>query len=291
MINKIEFKVTENDVEHDLAIRRPDLADIREAQKTYNVAFKDALSSGAIFRQKLSDAMKEQGLWDDNKQAQLTSLLAELNQSELKLKKGGKNFRLSDAAKLAFRMTEIRREIGELRYVFAELDSSTIQGQAENAKLNYLVYACLVYNKTEKRFYKDFSEFQSHSNDVVAQTAFQKLMELQYGQDETNNLPEYKFLRQYKFVDENNRRINKDGHFVDEEGRLIDENYNYVAYDENGDKYLVDAEGNPIHSDGEYKVDFEGFLDDESGEVVGLFEKGGDETAEELPTTETQEIE
>ena len=79
-----------------------------------------------------------------------------------------------------------------------------------------------------------------------------------YGLDDNyeKNLPENKFLKQYKFVDDNLRFINKDGKLVDQDGRLIDENGRYI--NQNGE--YVDKEGNLVDDKGDYVVQFQPFL-------------------------------
>ena len=53
-----------------VAVLKPKANHLREAQLAYNRAFRDALESGALLRQKLEDHMREQGIWDDTKQKQ-----------------------------------------------------------------------------------------------------------------------------------------------------------------------------------------------------------------------------
>ena len=45
-------------------VKLPDAKENKEAQLAYNKAFREALQSGAILRQKLSQVMEEQGVWD-----------------------------------------------------------------------------------------------------------------------------------------------------------------------------------------------------------------------------------
>ena len=58
----------EDDNEVKVAVLKPKAKHLREAQLSYNRAFRDALESGALLRQKLEDHMREQGIWDDTKQ-------------------------------------------------------------------------------------------------------------------------------------------------------------------------------------------------------------------------------
>lgn len=44
-------------------VRRPTPEDYRDSQIEYNKAFREALDSGALLRQRLTDHMREQGIW------------------------------------------------------------------------------------------------------------------------------------------------------------------------------------------------------------------------------------
>lgn len=82
--------------------------------------------------------------------------------------------------------------------------------------------------------------------------------------DYENNLPENKFLKKYKFIDQKLRLIDKKGRLIDSEGRLIDESGRYV--DDNGS--FVDKFGNKVDADGDYIVEQQPFLDDNGNPIV-----------------------
>ena len=51
-------------------LQLPDSEANKEAQLAYNSAFRDALQSGAILRQKLNQVMEDQGIWNAEKENQ-----------------------------------------------------------------------------------------------------------------------------------------------------------------------------------------------------------------------------
>lgn len=266
---KIEFSVLVDGVETKLAVRRPTLKDYDESTKVYNSAFSNAIGSKALVRPKLDDFLKEQGLWDDKKEAEFTGMQEELLQCERVLAKGDRKLKLSDAKGIALKMRKLRNDMRELISVRGELDANTAEGQADNAKFNYLVYACLVYNDTNEPYYTSYENYlNAVGQDTVSYIAAQKFANLQMGLDtgRENSLPENKFLKQFGFIDDKLRLVNKDGHLVDEKGRLIDEHGRYI----NDKGKYVDKDGNPVNEAGEYDFVFEGFADDETGEVVGV---------------------
>ena len=121
----------------------------KSAQLAYNKAFREALQSGAILRQKLAHVMEEQGVWNEAKEAQYVSILEKINDGEKALSKGG--ISLAEAREIAI---EMRRQRVEFRALIAErssMDSNTAEGQADNERFSHLVYTCLLNEKGENQ--------------------------------------------------------------------------------------------------------------------------------------------
>jgi len=277
------FKLEVDGVEKEYAVRSPTLENQREAQKIYNQAFTDAIKSKSVFRAKLDDLLEDQGLWNDEKQAKFTELQKDLLEGEKRLAKGG--FSLNEAKDLAIKMKSIRDEIRELISVRTSLDNHSAEGQADNARFNYLVSVCLVYNDTKQPVYKNMEEYLNSSTDKAAINGAQNLANMLYGLDNDyeSNLPENKFLKKFKFVDDKLRFVDKKGRLIDREGRLIDESGRFI--DEEGN--FVDKFGNKVDKDGEYLVDSQPFLDDEGNPIILDEDKPKDEKVE--PSSETEQ--
>jgi len=273
-------KVDEKDVE--FLVRLPTLHDQREAQKVYNQAFTDAIKSKSVVRAKLEDLLKEQGLWNDTKQAQFETLQKELLDGERRLAKGG--FSLSEAKKIALRMKSIRNEIKDLISVRTSLDNHSAEGQADNARFNFLVSVCVLRKENNTPYFSSLEDYLNRADDPVAFLGAQNLANMLYGLDNNyeKTLPENKFLQKYKFVDENLRLINKDGHYVNEEGKLIDINGRFIDKDGN----FIDRDGNRVDADGEYVMESQPFLDDDGKPVV----LENDPKIESVKATETTEL-
>lgn len=282
-----DFKVTVNNEEKTFTVRSPSLTDQREAQKVYNQAFTDAIKSKSVVRAKMDDLLEEQGLWNEEKQKEYTDLQKELLEGEKKLAKGG--FALVDAKKLAIKMREVRNKIRELISVRTSLDNHSAEGQADNARFNYLVSACVVYKDNDKKYFENLEDYMSRIDDPVALAGAQKLANMIYGLDNNfeKNLPENKFLRKYKFVNDNLRFIDKKGRTVDGDGRLVDENNRYI--NEQGE--FIDKDGNRVDSEGEYLFDAQPFLDDDGNPVLLDEEKVVENTkSESEPETQKEPV-
>jgi len=266
-------------------VRSPSLKEQREGQKVYNTAFTDAIKSNSVVRAKMDDVLEEQGLWNSEKQNKYTSLQQQLIDGEKKLAKGG--FSLTEAKKLALKMRDIRLEIRDLISVRTSLDNHSAEGQADNARFNYLVSACVVYKENDKPYFKDLADYMDRQDDPVALEGAQKLANMIYGLDNNfeKNLPENKFLKKYKFVNEDLRFIDKQGRTVDSEGRLVDENGRYIDNEGN----FVDKDGNRVDAEGEFIVDAQPFLDDEGNPVILEDEAKAETKEDEAPKSETKE--
>jgi len=280
------FTATIDGVEKEFLIRSPSLNDQREAQKVYNQAFTDAVKSKSVVRAKLDDLLQDQGLWNDEKQAKFTALQRELLDGEKRLAKGG--FSLNEAKDLAVKMRRLREEIRDLISVRTSLDNHSAEGQADNARFNYLVSACLVYNDTKQPYFLNMEDYLNRAGEPIAVLAAQNLANMLYGLDNDyeSTLPENKFLKKYKFVDDKLRLVDKKGRLIDSEGRLIDETGRYI--DDQGS--FVDKFGNKVDAQGEYVVETQPFLDD-SGNPIVLDEEVKTDTpvaaASETTTTTT----
>jgi hypothetical protein len=275
---KIKVDDQEKDVE--FLVRSPSLNDQREAQKIYNQAFTDAIKSKSVVRAKLDDLLEDQGLWNDEKQAKFTSLQKELLDGEKRLAKGG--FGLTEAKDLAVKMKSIRDEIRDLISVRTSLDNHSAEGQADNSRFNYLVSVCVVYNDSKEPYFKNMEDYLNRSTEQVALLGAQNLANMLYGLDNDyeKNLPENKFLKKYRFVDDRLRLIDKKGRLIDAEGRLLDDQGRYI--DENGN--YIDKFGNKVDNKGDFIVEPEPFLD-ENGNPVIINEDN--DTKKTSATTET----
>lgn len=285
-MNEKEFKVKIEDKEVAFLVRSPSFKNQREAQKVYNTAFTDAIKSNAVVRAKMDDVLREQGIWDDEKEEKLVELQNEIIKAERVLAQGG--ISLKKAKSIALEMKKTRDKIRELLMDRNSLDNNSAEGQADNTRFNYLVTVCTVYKDTEKPYFKDMDDYLEKNTDPVAVKAAQVLANMLYGlsEDYEQDLAENKFLKKYKFIDEKLRLINDKGQLVDEENRLIDENGRFI--NEKGE--YVDKFGFRIDFDGNYVVEFSPFLDDDGKPVeVAAVKEEEPVKAEELVEENKQE--
>jgi len=198
--------------------------------------------------------MREQKLWDDNKQKQYEDLIEEISEMEESLQKGG--IRLTLAKEIAL---DLRKKRDEFRTLIAErnaLDAASAEGQADNARFEELVRLCTIKPETNARWFSNQKDYDASSNQPWVVTAAEKLGNAMYGLDPNyeKNLEENKFLQEFKYVDNELRFINEDGHTVDSEGRLTNEDGRYIAY-ENDEDYKARKNSYFVNKDGEKVVE------------------------------------
>lgn len=272
---KLTFKTVYEDKEVELAVLHPTVEQRNVGQIEYNKAFSAALANGSLLRLKLDQYMKDQGLWNDKKQQEYEKLNKDIRDAEIKLEKGG--IKKSVAKDICIQLIKDRGSLRELISERSALDNVTVEGQADNARFNYYVSACTVYNDTGKPFFKDLKDYLNRGLEPATIEAASNLMGLLYGIDSDfeSKLPENKFLQKFHYVDEKLRFINEDGHLVDINGRLVDEDGRFV--NEAGE--YVDADGNLVDYDGNLSGEPLPFLDDEGKPIV-------EEESKELTKTE-----
>ena len=263
-MNKNRIKIESRDLEGNEVVIyavRPTPEQTAAAQMESNKVFKQALLNGAMVRKTLEAELERQGIWNDEKQKKLENYNDEIRANLTALKAGG--IKLSEARDLAIKVRIARMEILVLQSEKNEYDLYTAEAQAEAAKIDHLVAACLVDEKGQSIFESAETYREKQDQPYVLEGA-SKLVGLIYGIEDgwEADLPENKFLKKYQFVDENLRLV-KDGHYVTIDGKRINKKFEYV--DEDGNR--TDVDGNRIDDDGLPPVEAQPFLDDDGNPI------------------------
>lgn len=265
--NKLVFSTKDKDgVAIELCVKKPSVEQNKELQNVYNKTYHDALKSKALLRAKIVDFAKTQDIWSDEKEAELKELNKAAQTGLFKLAQGGKNgFTKKEAIELAL---DIRKTRNKISFLTAPLDSITAnsaESQADNARFNHMMILCTYYNagdKEGKQYFKDLEDMDEklRDGDQATSDAFKNMVFLSFGidKDAKANQPENKFLIQHGYLDKECRRINEDGHLIDEDGNLVDEKGRRV----NVDGELIDEFEHVIDEKGNYIVeDYVPFVD------------------------------
>jgi len=233
-------------------VKTPNAENYRKSQLAYNKAFREALDSGALLRQKLNDYMRSQKLWDDEKQQKYEKLIREISDGEDTLKAGG--IRLSKAKEVAISIKGKREEFKRLISERNSLDANSAEGLADNARFAALIRMCILKPENNLPYFPEEKDYDAQSSQPWVIEAAEKLANMLYGLDPNyeKNLEENKFLKEFEFIDEELNLINKDGHRIDIDGRLINDEGRYVAYKNDEDYknkinyYYVNRDGQEV---------------------------------------------
>ena len=267
--NKFKGRVNVDSVDKNgdkkvVAVVDPTAKDRNEAQLHYLKAFRKALENGAILRQKLEDYLRDQKIWDEEKETRYSEIVKEIAEGERQLSKGG--IKLIEAKDIALNMRDCRNEFRVLVSERTSMDANTAEAQADNASFNYLVYSCTVDPNSGKQIFDSLDDYEENADEPFAARAAATLADKLYqlDPDYEKGLPENKFLIQYKFADNKLRLLNNDGKLVDEDGRLLNDDGRYINEDGN----LIDVDGNLVDEEGEFVADFVPFTDDDGKPIV-----------------------
>jgi len=233
-----------------LFIKKPTHTELTEAQFYSSSIFNKAKNAGACLRSKLDEYLKKEGLWTDEDQNKVDELTFKV-ENNLKILKTGKHItgekvKLSEARQLAIETRRDRWRLNLLLGKKREHDAYTVEGQAENARFDYLVSMC-VFDEDDNRFYSSIDDYYDKQEELYSVEAATKLASMSFNLEDNweKKLPENEFLLKYKFVDENLRYVDKDGKFVNADGHHVNEDGALI----NSDGKLVDKDGKVIEDE------------------------------------------
>ena len=291
-----------------VVLKTPDAGDYRDSQVEYNKAFRKALDSGALLRQKLDDYMREQDIWSDEKQKKNDEYVDSIQKMEEALQGGG--IKLSEAKEIALKLRETRAEFQGFLAERNALDQNSVEGQADNARFSELVRLCMLNPSTKKPYFQTQKDYDSAADQPWVIKAAGELAGMLYGLDPDydKKLTENKFLKEFNYVNEDLRLIDKEGHTVDGDGRLIDDVGRFIAYrtpeaqaaKDEEQRYYVNRDGEEVvcikDENGEETwvrkelAERKPFLDDDGNEIITAkkedAEKEEDLVASDVATSE-----
>lgn len=234
-----------------IVVKKPTNVTISQAQRVRAKAWTDCVRDGIMTKKELHKFMENNGIWDDEKDNKQKRIVEEISRLEKELYVSGKGGKLktSEGKNIA---VEMRRKRAELRDHIGEkmsLEQNTAESLADNAQFDFLVANCTYYENGQK-VYSDVDDYSTKSDSEIAFAAASALAQMMYAIDKDfeANLPENKFLKMFKFVNDDLSLVNDKGETVDTEGRRIDQ-FGYYINDEGK---RVDRDGNLLDSNGNY---------------------------------------
>jgi len=266
-VEKLEDRRVFEHEDKKYAVRRPTMQELTKANEMRRKTFNEELSAGTMLRDQLDEELRKRKLWSDDRESRYQTLRQEVIDGEYKLAKGG--ISLNQAKDIAIDMRRKRADMVDMLSSRTDLDANTCEGKADSVRFNFLFANCLVYNDTDEQYFKNgLGDYLLNQEDAVAAVGATEFFYLISDSDDVDSrLAENKFLKKYKFANDDYSLVDKDGKLVDTEGKHIDEYGNYVEWTSDTEFVKVDINGRPLNNDGDFVVEFSGFLDD-SGEVI-----------------------
>ena len=221
---------------------------LAEGKKAHGRAFRESLEGGALLRKGLAKYMKEQGVWDDEKETEYRKFVEDINDMEHRLSSGrvdGRLMKISEGKDLALLLSERRRGFRNLIAERNLMDSDTAEGQADNVQFEVLLVHSVYDYTTQKRVFDSADEYTEKNSEELTIKLASKFANIMYGVDDEyeKNLTESKFLKRFKLIDDKGRFINKEGHLVDVDGCVVDDE----GYRLDPDGNRVDLSGRPLN--------------------------------------------
>lgn len=206
-------------------VKKPSPKDSSDAQLYSSKIFNEARKNGAILKIKLQEYLMEQGIWTQEKQTKLLDIVTKMVEIEENLAKGknGKFKTKSEAKKAALELRVLRYEQNSLLMETRDLESYTVEGQAENAKFDYLCSICIL-DVNQNRIFKSIDEYYENADEEYVKKCAEELSYLLYpdvDREWQKKLPENKFLIENKFVNDNLELVDENGNRIDINGEKI----------------------------------------------------------------------
>lgn len=262
MLEKREFTVDGKEY----YVMRPTTDSYMNADKVRSKVFTQALQDGTLLRKQLDQELKSRKVWTSQMEAEYETLKKTIIDIEYTLTAGG--ISLSKAKDLALEAKDSRNRMVELLSSKTSLDSATCEGKADNAHFKALVAAC-TYGVDDKLVYNSYEDYLVAEDGLLAETAATEFYYLtSSARSSEDDLPEMKFLKKFKFVNDKNELVDKEGRRVDRDGRHLDENGNYIRWITDTEFVFVDMEGRELDENKDFKVEFSPFLDEDGSPIV-----------------------
>lgn len=244
--NKSVLNVTIDGEDKEIAVVRPNNTEWQEGMRVYSNAWAQALRGGALLTEAIEPYLKEQNIWGEEQKNLLRANIEQIAELEQKLIAG--KMSKSEGREIALKIRDLRFDQRDIIGPKADVEMNSVQSLAEQARFDYLVSVCTVYNDTGERVFSSLEEYKERANGdeewVWKCGAELNAIVNNVDPDYQKNLVENKFLVKYGFANDKLQLINKDGHLVSRDWKLIDEQGFYV--NENGQR--VDVDGNLVET-------------------------------------------
>lgn len=235
---------------------RPTPAIFKQSQKYVQLAFKEALSSGALLKIEAEKELKSRRVdvgFTDEDTEKLTKEIKDKEVALLRGRDGFKKLTKADGRALAIEIMGLRNKLNNLGVSAQDLMSRTAEKKADDEQWTYCIYACTLDSGSNRPVFKSFDEFKEGSDDPfmieATRNFYKNLLEVDFMERNT----EQKWLIKYGFMNKDGQFLNTDGKTVDELGRLVNKDGRLI--NEAGN--FIDQYGNRVDEAGQLVIAIE----------------------------------
>lgn len=152
---------------------RPNQSTISQGDLKYRENYSKAFRAGVLVNAEVMKMLRERGLWDESKDAEVDTLRAEIAQLEDKL---DSDLSLSneDGEKLVLRIKELRLELARLNSVYTTVVDNTCESIGNEARSQSFAANCVVDAKSGVRVFKNLDDYLSRLDEQVALDSYRE---------------------------------------------------------------------------------------------------------------------
>lgn len=202
MIERTFKAVDRYGAELEFELREPDKTAITMSDMQYRIAYSIALKEGILPREKMREMFKETGIWDEEDEKNINSVVRDLALSEFKLENASKKGDKDECIKLAGEMAKHRIRMFQLFLVQHSCFMNSCEGYAEVVRLEALMAGSVFVKATGHRYWPTYKDYvierdQNDKSTVVSKAADVNNSLLEAKKDElVAQYPEQQWLKQ-----------------------------------------------------------------------------------------------
>lgn len=250
-MNKAEFKVTRDDEELTVFVKRPTPRQETEANIESASYVNTLINNGVVLmpKSKIAQFIEEQNLWSDEKVQELKEVSKKIAEGEKQLKRGGKTkdgekFTKTQARELAINMRVWRVRQVDLFTENYSLYENSLETVKDNRHFDYLV-SCCCFDEEGNRIFNNIEHYIDESAKEYAVSCAVALKDLMFNVEEdwTLDLPETKWLIKYNYANEQGTLLNDEGIPVTEVQEAPEDEIEFVEYSDEEEDQEQPEEG------------------------------------------------
>lgn len=179
-------------------VRLPNSKEREEGERIHAKAFASALKNGGFLEGNIYKVARENGLWDDEKEAKVAEIRQELVDKQRVLDEGG--IELEEGEKIALQMRELRYSLLIENFILEEIRSHSVNRKADAARMDYFVSCCTLDEKGGRAF-KDLDDYYVRQNEELVSVATLAFSKIWYNYNESSfKFPEDEFLEEFNLI-------------------------------------------------------------------------------------------